>query len=89
MIQILKGYPLKFSSQMALVFGWIEPMIESNMRTDEHEFLWTDAVSMIDVTDITRSYQKLFEKNTEVFISEIDSKVEEILQGLNFLKILH
>ena len=44
---------------------------------------------MIDVTGIYALEDLIknsLKKNTEVFISEVDSKVEKILQGLNFLK---
>ena len=74
-----------------LFFGSVEPMIESYARTDEHEVLIVDLsnVSMVDVTGIYALEDLIknsLKKNTEVFISEVDSKVEEILQGLNFLK---
>ena len=74
-----------------LFFGSVEPMIESYARTDEHEVLIVDlsTVSMVDVTGIYALEDLIknsLKKNTEVFISEVDSKVEEILQGLNFLK---
>ena len=74
-----------------LFFGSVEPMIESYARTDEHEVLIVDlsTVSMVDVTGIYALEDLIknsLKKNTEVFISEVDSKVEEILQELNFLK---
>ena len=74
-----------------LFFGSVEPMIESYARTDKHDILIVDlsAVSMIDVTGIYALEDLIknsLKKNTEVFISEVDSKVEEILQELNFLK---
>lgn len=74
-----------------LFFGSVEPMIESYAKTDEHEVLIVDlsTVSMIDVTGIYALEDLIknsLKKNTEVFISEVDSKVEEILQELNFLK---
>ena len=74
-----------------LFFGSIEPMIESYVRTDEHEVLIVDLsnVSMIDVTGIYALEDLIknsLKKNTEVFISGVDSKIEKILKDLNFLK---
>ena len=74
-----------------LFFGSIEPMIESYVRTDEHEVLIVDLsnVSMIDITGIYALEDLIknsLKKNTEVFISGVDSKIEKILKDLNFLK---
>ena len=74
-----------------LFFGSIEPMIESYARTDEHEVLIVDLsnVSMIDITGIYALEDLIknsLKKNTEVFISGVDSKIEKILKDLNFLK---
>ena len=91
-INKLEGIPVKILKPNGpLFFGSVEPMIESYARTDEHEVLIVDlsTVSMVDVTGIYALEDLIknsLKKNTEVFISEVDSKVEKILQGLNFLK---
>jgi SulP family sulfate permease len=74
-----------------LFFGSVEPMIESYIRTKEHELLIVDLtkVSMIDLTgafaleDLIKNSLK---KNTEIFITNINPKIERILQDLDFDK---
>ena len=90
--KLLKNLPVKVLKPSGpLFFGSVEPIIESYGRTDEHEILIVDLsnVSMVDLTgvyameDLIKNSMK---KNIEVFISGIDSKIEKILQELNFLK---
>ena len=90
--KMIDGLPVKILKPKGpLFFGSIEPMIESYIRTDEHEVLIVDLsdVSMIDITGIYALEDLIknsLKKNTEVFISEVDSKLEKILLELNFLK---
>ena len=77
-----------------LFFGSVEPMIESYARTNEHEVLIVDlsTVSMIDITGIYALEDLIknsLKKNTEVFSSEVDSKVEKIYFTGNVVVVTH
>jgi SulP family sulfate permease len=74
-----------------LFFGSVEPMIESYIRTKEHELLIVDLtnVSMIDLTGafaLEDLIKNSINKNTEIFITNINPKIERILQDLDFNK---
>lgn len=74
-----------------LFFGSVEPMIESYIRTKEHELLIVDLtkVSMIDLTGafaLEDLIKNSIKKNTEILITNINPKIKRILQDLDFDK---
>ena len=77
----------------SIFFGSVEHILKAYSNSDKHQILIIDmgSVEMVDLTgiyaleDFTATLQ---EKNVEVFITQIDSKIENLFEGTGFLETI-
>ena len=77
----------------SIFFGSVEHILKAYSNTDNHQSLIIDmgSVEMVDLTgiyaieDLIITLQK---KNVEVFITQIDPKIENIFEGTGFLETI-
>ena len=77
----------------SVFFGSVEHLLKAYSNAEKHQTLIIDmgSVEMVDLTgiyaleDLIRTLQK---KNIEVFITQIDSKIENIFEGIGFLETI-
>ena len=77
----------------SIFFGSVEHILKAYSNTDNHQSLIIDmgSVEMVDLTgiyameDLIVTLQK---KNVEVFITQIDPKIENIFEGTGFLETI-
>ena len=77
----------------SVFFGSVEHLLKAYSNADKHQTLIIDmgSVEMVDLTgiyaleDLIKILQK---KNIEVYITQIDSKIENIFEGIGFLETI-